>query len=143
MIKESEVICVAKSKGNINNLDPVKTKEEAKRRGRAGGIRSGEVKRINKTIKQLAVEMLNSKIDECKLDENAIAVLDKLNVNKDDFSAKAIMLAGMINKATSGDSQAYDRVCKAIGEEEAAGDDAVKINITVGGVPIDKKEEEK
>jgi hypothetical protein len=34
------------------NLRPVKTKEEAKERGRKGGIASGEARRVNKTFRE-------------------------------------------------------------------------------------------
>ena len=46
-IKEGDEMA-EKKKGNVKNLDPVKTKEEARRRGRNGGIKSGEVRRAKK-----------------------------------------------------------------------------------------------
>ena len=36
---------------NKNNLKPVRTKEEARERGKKGGIKSGEVRRERKTLK--------------------------------------------------------------------------------------------
>ena len=37
---------------NEQNLKPVKTKKEARERGRNGGIKSGEVRRERKTLKE-------------------------------------------------------------------------------------------
>jgi c-di-AMP phosphodiesterase-like protein len=41
-----------------NNLVPIKTAEEAKARGRAGGFKSGQTKRRNKLLSQIYAEML-------------------------------------------------------------------------------------
>lgn len=48
---------------NPQNLQPVKTKEEARERGRAGGIASGKAKRERKTMRQLALELGDVAID--------------------------------------------------------------------------------
>ena len=45
-------------KGNPQNLDPVKTHEEAVARGRAGGIKSGEARRKQKAFNTIYGEML-------------------------------------------------------------------------------------
>lgn len=37
---------------NENNLKPVRTKREARKRGKNGGIKSGEVRRERKTLKE-------------------------------------------------------------------------------------------
>lgn len=53
---------MAKNKGNINgnpqNLDPVRTHEEAVKRGRNGGIKSGEARRKQKAFYDIYGEML-------------------------------------------------------------------------------------
>lgn len=43
---------------NEQNLRPVKSKKEARERGRNGGIRSGEVKREKKLLSQMYAEFL-------------------------------------------------------------------------------------
>lgn len=48
-------------KGNINNLCPVKTKEEARERGRNGGIKSGRAKREKKLFEQKYAEYFGKK----------------------------------------------------------------------------------
>lgn len=48
---------------NENNLKPVKSKEEARERGRAGGIKSGEVRREKKLFKETIEKKLGASID--------------------------------------------------------------------------------
>jgi hypothetical protein len=43
---------------NDHNLNPVKSKKEARERGRKGGIRSGEVKREKKLMSQIYGDFL-------------------------------------------------------------------------------------
>lgn len=43
---------MANPNGNIGNLQPVKTKEEARKRGRNGGIKSQQVQRERKKAKE-------------------------------------------------------------------------------------------
>lgn len=45
---------------NESNLKPVKTKSEARTRGRAGGIKSGEKRRQKKLLKELLEEVLDT-----------------------------------------------------------------------------------
>lgn len=44
------------------NLDPVRTSEEAKKRGRAGGIASGEARRAKKNMRETAKALLEMKV---------------------------------------------------------------------------------
>lgn len=48
---------------NPQNLQPVRTKEEARERGRQGGIASGKARRERKTMRQLALELGDVAID--------------------------------------------------------------------------------
>ena len=48
------------------NLRPVQTKEEARERGRRGGIKSGQVRRQRKTIAETLDKLLNEKITDPK-----------------------------------------------------------------------------
>lgn len=77
----------------IDNLKPVRSKEEARERGRKGGIKSGEVRRARKTFKE---ELLLS----LELDDN----------NKRISSA-------LIHKALNGDIKAFEAIRDTIGEK--------------------------
>ena len=44
---------------NKSNLKPVRTKNEARERGKKGGIKSGEVRRARKTLKEELLALLS------------------------------------------------------------------------------------
>lgn len=66
------VLLVIEIMANEQNLQPVRTKDEARERGRNGGIRSGEVRRENKLIKDRILERMGEKDWDTMID-NLIA----------------------------------------------------------------------
>ena len=111
--------------GNINNMKPPRTKEEAKERGRNGGIASGEARRRKKTMRE-ALEML---LYDTKLNEQTKQMLQAEGIkNADDFNHQMVITRSLIAKAESGDVQAYHAICAMIGEKPSE-------NFNFGGVP--------
>jgi hypothetical protein len=51
------------AEGRIENLIPVRTEEEAREKGRAGGIKSGEVRREKKLFREAIEKKLGQSID--------------------------------------------------------------------------------
>lgn len=129
---------MAEKKNKLDNLIPAKPGEDAREKGRKGGIKSGKVRRVNKSLKDFAKQMLNTNIVDNDMDPELKARLREMGVDADELCGKAIMLYGIYKKACAGDSQAYDRVCRAICEDEAAGDESFKINVSVGGVSVNE-----
>lgn len=80
-------------RGNPQNLNKVRSTEEAKKRGRAGGIKSGQVRRERKTLR-----------------EELLALLSAGNTQKD-------MNLAIIARALEGDVKAYEVVRDTIGEK--------------------------
>ncbi len=80
-------------RGNPQNLNKVRSTEEARKRGRAGGIKSGQVRRERKTLR-----------------EELLALLSAGNTQKD-------MNLAIIAKALEGDVKAYEVVRDTIGEK--------------------------
>lgn len=78
---------------NEQNLRPVKTKKEARERGRAGGIKSGEVRRAKRTLK-----------------EELILLLEKGDTQE------KVSLA-MIKEALEGNTRAFEVIRDTIGEK--------------------------
>lgn len=78
---------------NKSNLKPVRTKKEARERGKKGGIKSGEVRRERKTLK----------------DELLLLLSNGDTQNK-------VSLA-LIEKALSGDTKAFEVIRDTIGEK--------------------------
>ena len=78
---------------NEQNLKPVRTTSEARKRGKAGGIRSGQVRAERKTLK-----------------EELLLLLSQGNTHE------KIRLA-LIQKALNGDTKAFEVIRDSIGEK--------------------------
>ena len=77
------------------NLRPVSSKEEARERGRKGGLASGEARRKRKTLKEELLLMLS-----------------------EGETQQSVTLA-LIEKAMSGDTKAFEVIRDTIGEKPA------------------------
>ena len=92
---------------NEENLRPPKTKEEARERGRNGGIASGKAKRRNKTLKQ-AVEYALS-LDAPKEVQKKMA--ETLGIDhKDIKNLDAMVFAQLFKAIRKGDTAAFNAV---------------------------------
>lgn len=98
---------------NEQNLQPVKTKKEARERGAAGGRASGEARRRKKSIMECTKMILENGI----LPPKTRNQLEKIGVDPDEISYNAAVAMSMINKALQGDVQA----AKLIAEWDTAG----------------------
>ena len=76
-----------------DNLRPVSSKEEARERGRKGGLASGEARRKRKTLKEELLLMLS-----------------------EGETQQSVTLA-LIEKAMSGDTKAFEVIRDTIGEK--------------------------
>lgn len=93
------------------DLKPVRSKDEAKERGKKGGIASGEARRKKKTIRETLEMMLSGKMPDGATRQDAIVV-------------------ALMEKALSGDVRAFEAIRDSIGEKPSE-----KMNIaTEGGV---------
>lgn len=83
---------------NEQNLRPVKSKSEARERGKAGGIKSGEKRREKKLLRELL--------------EEALAMQTPQGTNRYVDITQAI-----INKASNGDTKAYEVIRDTLGQK--------------------------
>lgn len=104
-------------KGRKENLINPKdrTTEELREMTRRGGIKSGEVRRRKKTMRQ-ALEML---MFQCELPEQTKQMLRADGVSEDEMNHQMVITRSLIAKAESGDVQAYNAICAMIGEKPA------------------------
>ena len=79
------------------NLKPVQTKEEAKSRGRNGGIKSGEVRRQKKNMKELAKQLLYTNVPENM--EGVRKTLHSMGLEDDEMTFAAAVTSRLIHKA--------------------------------------------
>lgn len=82
---------------NEKNLKPVRSKKEARERGKKGGIKSGEVRAKKKTLKEELIALLETKIE------------DKTMQEKISFS--------LIQEALKGNVKAFETIRDTIGEK--------------------------
>lgn len=103
---------MAKKGGAPENLDPVRTKDEAKKRGRNGGLKSGEARR-NKRDAKNAMNML---LDMAAHDVIKVNV-SKLGIKTEDQTNMVALQAKLFMMAMNGDLHAYDRIMKISGND--------------------------
>ena len=98
---------------NEKNLIPLnqRTKSEQREIARQGGKKSGEVRREQKTYRDMAKAMLSATIT----DENILNELKAYGLNETDV--KAYTLLGMIKASGNGSHNAFDRLMMLVGEE--------------------------
>ena len=65
---------------NEKNLKPVRTKKEARERGKQGGIKSGEARRKRKTLKEELLALLETENYNQKISLSMIKEAEKGNV---------------------------------------------------------------
>lgn len=101
-----------KKRGNTKNLDPVKTKEEARKRGRNGGIKSGEVRRAKKEAREsirYLLDMAAKGTIEANLKELGFPETERTNM--------AALHARLFTMAMSGNLDAYMELMRIGGYE--------------------------
>ena len=81
------------------NLKPVRSKDEARKRGKKGGIKSGESRRLKKSLRERLVILLETKTEDGQGD-NADA-----------------MTVALIREAAKGNVPAYLAVRDTVGEK--------------------------
>lgn len=98
---------------NEKNLIPnsERSPSEVRENGRKGGIKSGEVRREQKTYRDMAKAMLSATIKDKK-------ILDELQAyGLSETDVKAYTLLGMIKASANGSHNAFDRLMMLVGEE--------------------------
>ena len=82
---------------NEGNLKPIRTRSEAREKGKKGGKKSGEVRAQRKTLREELIALLETKIE------------DKTIQEKISFS--------LIQEAISGNVKAFETIRDTIGEK--------------------------
>ena len=101
---------------NEQNLKPIKSlsTEEAKRRGKKGGQRSGQVRRERKRLK----EYMNLLLDLPVSDTKDFNKLSKMGVPVEEIDNKMMLVTALFRKAvTQGDVAAVKEIRSIIGDD--------------------------
>lgn len=94
---------------NSGNLKPVRTKNEARERGRNGGRKSGEARRKKADFRKVLNALLTAKIDNPEW----TPLLEALGL---DSTLESAVNAAMIREALSGNVKAYEAIAKYAGQ---------------------------
>ena len=92
-------------KGN-DNLIPPRTKDEARKRGKNGGIASGKARREKKALRETMEEMLKVALK----DDNLLQTYGKLGFAKKGMTMQDAITAAMIHQAAKGNVKAYQAI---------------------------------
>lgn len=101
---------------NEANLDPVQSKEEARKRGRAGGIASGKARREKKLMREtleviLSMPMKNGKNADVESIRSFAALKGK------NISVQEAILIAQVQRAMKGDTKAAEYVRDTVGQK--------------------------
>lgn len=96
----------------LANLKPVKNKEDAKKRGKNGGLKFGEAQRRKKDLRDIAKEMMELSLKDGKLDE-----LTSMNVKGKNITVKEALIFAQFKKAMEGDENALKLVLQFVGDK--------------------------
>lgn len=131
---------MANPKGNPQNLQPVKSKKEARKRGRNGGIKSQAVQRERRKAK----ECMNMILSLDAKGENAKKMMNNMGIAEKEQQNIMLLMATMFAKAVStGDPNAIKSILEIAGELEAGQEnEKPTINITVSAATAEDIEEE-
>lgn len=90
---------------NPENLRPVRTPEEAKERGRNGGIKSGKVRRAKKKRREIVSQVLDAPLSE-DFRKQLEGLIGK--VDDEDATIFTMMVGGLVRTAMRGNVQSFN-----------------------------------
>ena len=97
------------------DLIPVRTKEEAKTRGRNGGIKSGEGRRQKKSMREMAKAIMEASVS--KQMDSVRDTLSRMGIEENDMTYQAAVVVRLIQKAmVDGDTGAVRILGELTGE---------------------------
>lgn len=103
---------MANPNGNVQNLNPVRTKEEAKKRGSVGGKKSGEARRRKREMREAAKLLLDMPIKQ----DSVARAMQSMGFNDEDLTNRTAMLVSMWKEAMGGNVSAASFLRDTAGE---------------------------
>lgn len=97
---------------NEQNLRPVRTKSEARKRGKNGGKASGAARRQRKSLRENMDLLLNLEVANPK-DYNKLAAM---GIAVEDIDNSMLLTAALFQRAVKGDVMAYREIRDLVGE---------------------------
>lgn len=96
---------------NEHNLKPVRSKREARERGRNGGIKSGVTRRRKAALRDTMNKLLTMQVEVDGLS-------DILRADGGESTYEEVITMAMIQQAMLGDVKAYQAIMKTVGQTD-------------------------
>lgn len=96
------------------NLKPFQSAEEAREKGRKGGIASGKTRREKKTIQRILNEILNT---TCSDNAQFAKLASKLGLNSEKSIKEILTYLSIINTAKNANLDELGKLAKLTGEQ--------------------------
>ncbi|MDR2709177.1 MAG: hypothetical protein LBC07_04295 [Elusimicrobiota bacterium] len=118
----------AKHKRNIDGLIPLnkRSADERESIAKLGGYAKAKAQKEQLTFAQLAKQAINSKPDEAAL---RYAKKEFPDLDIEDITFKALMVLGLVRRASNGDVSAFEKI-QELAPDEIADDENKKIDIS-------------
>lgn len=97
---------MANKTGNESNLNPVRTKDEARERGRAGGMASGAARRRRKSLQETARLVAKLPLNDIGVNRMKRTGVNIDGVDPEDIITQLGIVIGIAGKAANGDAKA-------------------------------------
>lgn len=98
---------------NEQNLKPIRSTEEAKQKGSAGGKKSGEVRKQRKAMKEQMELLLSLPVKS----EEHKAFMETIGVDTENMDNQMMLMVSIFNKAMNGDLEAAKFCRDTVGEK--------------------------
>lgn len=99
---------------NESNLKPVRSKEEARQRGRKGGVASGKARREKKTIQNILTALCDSKCSDIPQFKKIAA---KLGLDGDKSVKELFTLVSTLNALKTAKMDDLGKMAELLGEQ--------------------------
>ena len=104
---------------NEQNLRPIRTESEARKKGRNGGIASGIARREKKTVQKILGDFLDLGITQNKTLE---AIARKAGLSTDGSIKDLVTAVCVLNTLKKGDVSELEKIAKLLGEQTEIAD---------------------
>lgn len=118
---------------NEKNLKPIRTKSEAREKGRKGGIASGKARREKQKTQQILADLVSIKNKDLDMFKK---LATKLGLDGDISIHEVFTLTCLLNSVKSGNLGDLERLSKLLGEDKENADASVmaKLDEVIGKV---------
>ena len=109
------------SEKQLANLVPTskRSKKEVRKNSKKGGIKSGQVRREKKIIRECLEELCADTFDNIPMSDSVRSQLTNIYGKKLDLNTLKLLTVGQVIKASQGDTKAMEFIQNALGQKPA------------------------